>query len=228
MGCKGRKPKCHDEYKVCPHGFKSSGYKCVTEKVTYAAKKCAYGFEHLQGSCFKFAVYECPHQYEWSSHTNKCFKDSYGFADYICPHGYENEHGKCQKYTKVFAPGECPHGFVHNHGKKCQKFAKYECPAGYKWDGHKCALKVTKFVEKVCKGRKPKCHDEYKVCPHGFKSSGYKCVTEKVMYAAKKCPHGFFASYGKCVQERGRCAPMDTSTECVVGLLDFNPLRTQL
>merc|ERR1711939_873518 len=79
--CKGRKPKCHNEYKVCP-----------------------YGFEHLHGSCFKFAEYECPHQYEWSSHTNKCFKDSYGFADYICPHGYENEHGKCQKYTKVFAP----------------------------------------------------------------------------------------------------------------------------
>merc|ERR1712110_1314423 len=91
----------------------------------YAAKKCPHGFEHLQGSCFKFAVYECPHQYEWSSHTNKCFKDSYGFADYICPHGYENEHGKCQKYTKVFAPKECPHGSVHKHGKKCQKFAKY-------------------------------------------------------------------------------------------------------
>merc|ERR1712100_500283 len=78
---------------------------------------------------------------------------------------------------------------------------------GYKWDGHKCALKVTKFVEKVCKGRKPKCNNEYKVCPHGFKSSGYKCVTEKVMYAAKKCPHGFFASYGKCVQERAKVCP---------------------
>merc|ERR1711939_962385 len=97
--------KCAKEgHEVCPHGFKSSGYKCVTEKVMYAAKKCVCGFEHLQGSCFKFAAYECPHQYEWSSHTKKCFKESYGFADYICPHGYENEHGKCQKYTKVFAP----------------------------------------------------------------------------------------------------------------------------
>merc|ERR1712070_817814 len=100
-----------------------------------------------------------------------------------------------------------PTRFVHKHGKKCQKCAKYECPAGYKWDGHKCALKVTKFVEKVCKGGKPKCYDKYKVCPHGFKSSGYKCVTEKVMYAAKKCPHGFFASYGKCVQERAKVCP---------------------
>merc|ERR1711971_857101 len=26
-------PKCHNEYKVCPHGFKSSGYKCVTSPV---------------------------------------------------------------------------------------------------------------------------------------------------------------------------------------------------
>merc|ERR1711918_14233 len=105
----------------------------------------------------------------------------------------------------------------------CQKFAKYECPAGYKWDGHKCALKVTKFVEKVCKGRKPKCHNEYKVCPHGF-----KCVTEKVMYAAKKCPHGFFASYGKCVQKRAKVCPYGYKSEYVVGLLNFNPLRTQL
>ena len=138
----------------------------------------------------------------------RCFKDSYGFADYICPHGYENEHGKCQKYTKVFAPRECPHGFHFSHEwDKCAKEGHKECPAGYKWDGHKCALKVTKFVEKVCKGRKPKCHNEYKVCPHGFKSSGYKCVTEKVMYAAKKCPHGFFASYGKCVQERVKVCP---------------------
>merc|ERR1712130_697743 len=108
---------CYKADYKCPRGWDNRHGRCQKETRAFATKQCPHAFKFQSGACYKIADYQCPRDYEYDVHDDKCYKDDYKYADYKCPRGYDEKRGKCEKYDRKVATKACPKGYDSKQGK---------------------------------------------------------------------------------------------------------------